>query len=344
MRVILCVLCAASSVLFPAGVSAFSGVVLRRNGIPIASSVVGRFKLQRVKSPRTESTTHQGSHLAFRQRSKASLHGAAADWFVGPDLIPWWLCTFSSALYCFLFYLRACRNVDSIGVGLQDGFCVSGNPDPLPSGECNNSHESSWKVDVVLAIFTISTTWIGDTPSPFWLALPIAILMLSHGFMHTWIAHGGCFEEEEGQHCKIAEGELYLQAFVWMLVLANNVFGLGPAGLDPQMLAGKAAVTAFEAPAIIYFISTFKEWHLQAFVASTHVLISLTSLLTCLFFNNPFITSAFGWSFLAATGVGLVELLFCKCFLKAVGGHVWYDMVLHGSMIVFMLYRDTNLA
>jgi hypothetical protein len=341
MRVILCVLlCATSSVLFPApGVSAFSGVV-KRNGIPFAS--VGGFKMQRVKPPnRTEPTTHQGSHLVYQQRSKTSLHGAAADWF-GPDLLPWWLCTFSSALYCFLFYLRACRNVDSIGVGLQDGFCVGGSPEPLPSGECNNSHENSWKVDVVLAMFTISTVWIGDTPAPFWLALPIAIVIVSHGFMHTWIAHGGWCAEEEGQSCEIPEDcdPVYFQVFVWMLASATNVL-LGPAGLDPQMLAAKAAVTAFEAPAIIYFISTLKEWPLSGLVATTHVMVSFTSLITCLFFaNNPLVTSVFGWSFLAATGVGLVELLFCKCFLKAVGGHVWYDIVLHGSMIVSLLYRE----
>jgi len=89
-------------------------------------------------------------------------------------------------------------------------------------------------------------------------------------------------------------------------IVAINLF-LGPVTWG---IAAKALLMAIEAPLLIWFSYSFDTWALSNLFASSHVLVSVTSLIASIHYP------VFGWFFLAATAVGLIELMCCKSFLK----------------------------
>jgi len=271
------------------------------------------------------------------------------------DKLPWTLASTASFIYLLLLISRV--SCDRQGTfcwsplikltdALHGGFCVWGSDEQ--TGVClsqrKNSHQLAWYVDV---LFAVAAAFIGLlVPSactePLFTASVAAAIFL-HGYLHKNISVGRiCPPDEILQHClqtclNSPSQHVSLEKLVFYILYVFGLVVLDFAVASFPLSHATQAILAMAVTAIWVLLSAYfgAKYSLSSTFAMSHVLVSFTGV----FANSNKITPFVGWSFLAATCVGLAELLFCKSFLRKVYGHVWYDIVLHIAMIATLFPR-----
>lgn len=257
----------------------------------------------------------------------------------------WTLCLAMS-----IFYAISIIRSDAGKPCSNDGFCVSGYcGEEYVDGDVivTNSHTLSWNVDVAFAAIAISLPIIDtftaiEIPNigryafepTLDIILATPVLILAHGLLHRGLAEGfvppnNKVMAEDGQD----EGENTL-FFVLFSAILVSVCVLGfssvPEAVNesvPALGGIVAAITAF-----IYWLTiqaNKKEMGISAYFMSTQVLVSAVGCLA----PNDMADPLMGWTFAVTCVVSLVEYLGCKNILRPVGGHMWYDVALHTSLL-----------
>lgn len=141
-------------------------------------------------------------------------------------------------------------------------------------------------------------------------------------------------------NCLTSSAPEWLERIGWILYavfaffLTLIIFGIGFAAEYGwrKIVAASVVVTG-----ITYYLAhdAGTDWLLTALFATSHPVGSITGLLS----KSPRFTQIAGWLFLLATIDGIIELTQCETFLKHYGGHIWYDLFLHSSIIAALPRR-----
>jgi hypothetical protein len=247
--------------------------------------------------------------------------------------LPWAICTVFSFIYLWLFTQvskdKFQKKFPHFESGLMGGFCVWGKPDyPNPVDGCitdDNSHMYAWYVDAVMTMFVAVAYFMSNRDSGI-IYVAIGGIVFFHGLLHYFLNTSlHCLTTGTTPEQKQIGWVLYL---VFAFFLSLVIFGIG---FSKQCKFGWVLVWSLGATFVTYLLArgTEAEWLLSALFATSHPIGSITGLLT----TSPLFSKSVGYFFLLATIDGIVELMLCQRFLKAKGGHIWYDIFLHTAVI-----------
>jgi hypothetical protein len=256
----------------------------------------------------------------------------------------WTLCLVMS-----VFYAISIIRSDGGKPCSNDGFCISGYcGEEYVDGDVivTNSHTLSWNVDVVFAAVAISLPIIDkftaiEIPNigryafeptlDIMIATPV--LILAHGLLHKGLAkdfvppNNKIMPEDEKK-----EGDPLGFALFSAILVAVTVIGFSSVpeavnGSIPALGGIVAVITAF-----IYWLTlqaNKKEMGISAYFMSTQVLVSAVGSLA----PNNMADPLMGWTYAVTCAVSLVEYFGCKNIFRPIGGHMWYDVALHTSLL-----------
>jgi len=236
--------------------------------------------------------------------------------------LPWSICLVLSIIYAVAFV-----GGNPISKFLKEGFCVTGlqAPDFEQCSIPTNSHFYAFSVDV---LYTVGSIWLAffsglsDKSLPTKIAIPFIIIV--HGLLH---------------------GLYSLPRFKCSLPLS---FGPGPynifvAALTAIIFLLYSSISVLRS--ILFWIPLFtiitiqittdpniQEKKFSTIFMITHLLLSFVSV----FHPKEGTSDLTGWLFIAPVVVSLLEFLDCD-FLVKYGGHVWYDLTLHLSVVSALL-------
>ena len=130
---------------------------------------------------------------------------------------------------------------------------------------------------------------------------------------------------------------LLLRVFLEYSSVPDILDGLG-LGL-PTLGGVIAVVTGF-----IYYLTTYagkKGMDISAYFMSTQVLVSFIG-----FFAPDDVNSdpLMAWTFGLTCLVSLIEYYLCEKFLSSKGGHMWYDIALHTSLLTGYWLSDSVIS
>jgi hypothetical protein len=229
--------------------------------------------------------------------------------------------------------------------GLMGGFCVWGAPVPDNAGGCisaNNSHVYAWYEDFIMTIFVVGAYFCSSKVQKEQLLTYFALggIVFFHGLLHFFlykfldpscVISAGITGQSDGR----ALGWVAYLVFTFFLCLI--IFYLGFNKTD-QLGLPKVLGLSFVVTIVTGYIAsnTGDDWLLSALFATSHPIGSLTGYFT----TSPMFSKIQGWLFLLATIDGIVELMACETFLKLFGGHIWYDLFLHASVLAALPIFD----
>ena len=265
-----------------------------------------------------------------KENRKNSISKKTTGWLQGREnafnLIPegkggWYLALLLSVVYLGLLLNKTLKpDCDYT----SQGFCVYGF-DPAKQ-ECTqgmNSHVFSWWVDAVFTFLVIAIgKWTKATTGDI---VSLVAVVLMHGLLH---------KHSDFKSCKV---------------------GLDPTpGFDPSVLFGNVTYFVFTALVSIVGLkktelsSTTTNLIALGIAAATSILSQpamgngaspifmttqlLVSIIGSLDKNNQF-SSLMGNLFVLPCAVSIVELMLCCGVFHNIGGHVWYDLTLHTSLL-----------
>lgn len=256
----------------------------------------------------------------------------------------WTLCLAMS-----IFYAISILRSDAGKPCSNDGFCISGYcGEEYVDGDVivTNSHTLSWNVDVAFAAIAISLPIIDkftaiEIPDigryafepDLAIAISTPVLILAHGYLHKTLAEdfvppNNKIIAEKGDEEEETLGFILFSAIlVSVCVIGFSSIPEAVNNSGPALAGVVAAITAF-----IYWLTIQadkKEMGISAYFMSTQVLVSGVG---CLAPNNM-ADPLMGWTFAVTCAVSLVEYLGCKNILRPIGGHMWYDVALHTSLL-----------
>ena len=243
-----------------------------------------------------------------------------------PSRLPWLICFGLSLVYLFVFI-----GGNPISEFFHQGFCVHG---WVPSkNECNkpssqllfpsNSHFYSWSVEIVFTLLAIYLGFFsGLSESPLAIKISIVGIIFGHGLLHCWLSHIGC-------NPPVDIGQLFYNIFAFALV-SLNILGFSSIPLWQS---------AIWIPTITWLIvkltnsPSLGNKAISTLFMVSHLLVSFTFLFHP---KEGVVTELTGWLFILPCVTALVEFLDCD-FLVRYGGHMWYDLTLHISVISSLL-------
>lgn len=248
--------------------------------------------------------------------------------------LSWILSSIASTIYFILFVVVSNGKIHdflpSFNDGLLFGFCVWSTPE-TPSEEqgCHhqmqNSHMYAFGVDV---IFTLAVGYLfmkETSKKQFWLFyLAIAFIILAHGALHFFIFQVINCYAEIGSNMQMI-GYIFFAVFTFVLCIIILWFAFPESKM--MVLMSSLLCTAVT---VTLTLHTGSEWILSALFAVSHPVSCIAGLLS----KEPIFSQHLGWGFLVATVVGILELVTCPVFYRAVGGHVWYDVALHSTVLL----------
>lgn len=257
---------------------------------------------------------------------------------------PWSLCTIFSIIYFYLFTeVSKSRVLSEESTGLMGGFCVWGTPEyPTPDDGCvvpdsapNNSHMYAWYEDFIMTVAIVALYFRSNRQGTI-IYVAMGGIVFLHGFLHYWI---NTFVQ-----CRTDDVAEWLEPIGWALYalftffLSLILFGIGFFDEIGLLWVGVASF-AVSVVTVVMARGAGTDWLLSALFATSHPLASITGLLT----KSSIFSNAVGWIFLVATLDGIIELTSCATFLKQYGGHVWYDLFLHISVIASLpIFADSS--
>jgi hypothetical protein len=249
--------------------------------------------------------------------------------FTMSQKLPWALAALCSIVYFWLFTQVSKGNLRSFDSGLLGGFCVWGEPNyPEPPQGCTtsmNSHMYAWYEDAFMTILVVAAFFKNDRKE--WiLHLAIGGIIFLHGILHFFLS--------TALHCLTTDvspvwNDLgWIAYLVFSFLLSLVIFGMG--------FASQVGFLWVLVASVVTTLLTYQlahgagaDWVLSALFATSHPIASITGLLT----ESLRFSKFMGWAFLLSTIDGIVELMWCKSFLKPHGGHIWYDLFLHVAVL-----------
>lgn len=257
--------------------------------------------------------------------------------------LPWALATVASVIYFGLFFWVSHGPQGKFPEysfdGLMGGFCVWGAPDAYPDNTtgcitASNSHVFAWYEDAIMTLFVVAAYFRSSKKQQEQLVTYIAIggIVFFHGLLHFFLYKGlkpSCVISANVPGQGSGDDTLGWGAYlVFAFFLCLIIFGMGfTAQIGPLKVFCLSVVATISTYLLAKGAGT--DWLLSALFATSHPIGSVTGLLS----NSTSFTEFGGWFFFLATIVGIVELMHCETFLKPLGGHIWYDLFLHTSVI-----------
>ena len=284
-----------------------------------------------------------------------------------PEKLPWTLASLLSILYLMAFVSRVSCDKDDEFVqrrlcwkpllhwteGLHGGFCIWGsNTDTgvCPS-EWKNSHQFSAYGDAALTLLAIVVGHAAQPRVSKIHVVGVSLLIFLHGglhwsisrgvichgvWKHCWpVCHDGAdaVEDEDFSHSYGADVKNMNLAMYAIYIFGVVLLDFSAANFSMPLRKQMMLICVITAAWVLLGVYLGAQWALPSVFVQSHVLAAFTGV----FADSDMITSLVGWCFLAATMVGATEFLACKSFLLQHYGHVWYDAVLHLSMIASMI-------
>jgi hypothetical protein len=249
--------------------------------------------------------------------------------------LPWALATVFSCIYLGLFVQVSSGPQETFPDynfdGLMGGFCVWGAPlTPNNKTGCvtaNNSHMYAWYEDAILTLVVL-VAYLGSShqqqQTQRFQYVAIGGIVFFHGMLH-WFLYTQ-LETSCVIPAGVSHGGGWILYSVFTFFLCLLIFGMGFPGSLEIVLGGSLAATL-----VTYLLAkdAGTDWLLTALFATSHPIGAITGWAS----TSKGFFGFMGWCFLLATIVGIVELMGCEAFLKPLGGHIWYDLFLHTSVI-----------
>lgn len=307
-----------------------------------------------------------GQLFAFNPPDTSSLSTYFESTFTSnvPYSVSWGICLAISVIYAISILTTKEGEPKAWQLECQDGFCLTGygeggkylNPDIIGP----NSHRLSYKADLVftalalvlplLSIVGVPIPNIGSYPfdPKIDIVISCVLLILFHGLLHNYLAD---FYEPpkdvvENGDTGIPEGNTFFVLFSTILVAAciagfsSVPYLLKGLGLGLPALGGVIAVLT----GIVYYITmqaTKKGLGISAFFMSTQVLVSFVGFV---FPDDVQSDPLMAWTFGFTCLVSLIEYYSCEKFLSSKGGHMWYDIALHTSLLTGYWLSDSVIS
>lgn len=252
------------------------------------------------------------------------------------ERLPYLICTVLSVAY-FLLYNEKSKNIlgkiTPKSDHYKDGFCVTGLATKVVPSTCSavtgNSHQFAWGIDVLftIAALVLPFTGLTKTPNSAYLianAVVFAAVIGGHGFLHNIISSQSC------------NGGGNIEGYVAYIFILMLVDILGFSSIPSMQNGTLLSVILSAALTWIIYAFTNNQQSIAGFFMISQLAVSVTGLLVP---NPNTVTPQLGWTFIAPCVISLIEFLNCN-FLVQYGGHAWYDVFLHLSMLVSLLYGE----
>jgi len=236
------------------------------------------------------------------------------------EKIPWTISLVINLVYVFFFFQRISAPVPCDFA--KAGFCVTG----LKDGECSllfNSHTWAFIVDMVFTYLGLTSR----TNRPKLVQYVLVSTIFSHGLLHGVL----------GSYAKcgallIPGGDAIFTVFAAFISFAVLFVG---SSLPPLQMG---ALSAFGGWLTLKLAGPDGSYGVSSIFLITQILVSLSSV----FFPGKNIKNMeeLGHSFVPPCLISLIELLYCcdggggESLFNQLGGHVWYDIFLHRSVLV----------
>lgn len=254
-----------------------------------------------------------------------------------PTKLPWFISLILSVIY-FITFLAAAADTGGFASSLLFGFCVWGSPS-LPNEQVGckdspiNSHIIAFGIDFILtiAVFFIYKRDHSKKKSKL-TYFAFGAIILVHGFLHFFLNSPiiDCYVDTEKYPGLEQTG--YLLFGIFTFFLCNIILGVGNGSWSGRVVIESVIFTAL----VIYITVTIGsgDFILTGLFCVVHPISSVAALRS----DNPQFTKTAGWWFVIATTVGILELLTCASFFRAIGGHFYYDLTLHFSILFSLPY------
>ena len=262
--------------------------------------------------------------------------------------------------YFVAFTIISSKNSDEDG--LLFGFCVWGNQETAPnkkdgcSGSSSNSHIIAFAIDFIMALI-VGYLYLQDkgsvvapgskrqegkegeaTKKQPALYMAFAFIILMHGALYFLIDSSfiNCYRHITPGSGLEDLGYIIFGLFSFFLCLI--ILGVGFDLSRHALLIWSGIFTAL----IIFITRTAgnTQYILPGLFCVAHPLSSFVGYFTKK--ASSVFSSRVGWIFVISTFVGILELTTCPMFFKAIGGHFYYDLTLHTSVIYALPYFTNN--
>ena len=273
--------------------------------------------------------------------------------------LPWMISFILSVIY-FIAFIKIASKDNSDEDGLLFGFCVWGGPAEIPNkkdgctGSPINSHIISFIIDFMMALIVgyLYTKDKGctivlfkkqgkeaETKELAGVYATSAFVILMHGALHFLMDSPliNCYKDIPTGSVLNDLGHVVFGTFSFLLCLIIIGIGLEVSKYTVLVSSG------FFAALVIFITRTIGNdlYLLPGLFCVTHPLSSFVGFFTKKGSSTTF-SSTVGWMFAISTFVGILELTTCKDFFKAIGGHFYYDLTLHASVIYGLPYFVAN--
>ena len=177
-----------------------------------------------------------------------------------------------------------------------------------------------------------SISWIGSI-----------LAILSHGFLHKEISGSNCDPTD------IPNGTLRFGGFAFFLSLFTvSAYGdLGKIGISNNVAVANIVIALAAALITVYLSSpngpTSSDKGIAPIFLITQLLVSFTAYVIP---KEGKMSPYTGYAFILPCVVGIIELVFCcdgnsnPSWFNTYGGHVWYDIFLHLSIVINLIPPD----
>lgn len=248
---------------------------------------------------------------------------------VSKDNIGWAISFALSVIYLLLLVFYEPTNVCK---GNADGFCVTNydfETKSCPVGD--NSHHWAFIADVIFTIAAVLYPAVVGPPNGgtnVWIGCVIAIA--AHGAIHNFLNSTGC--HLSGTSSPL--GRILYAGFTWFLSMFT-LSQFGTLALWLNFIISVALAT----------LTLGLSCESNKGVAAIFLVTQLLASGTVLFIPKPGgpFTPLVGKLFIAPCTVSIIELIACckengtPGLFNQLGGHVWYDVALHASLLATLI-------
>ncbi|KAL7534272.1 hypothetical protein ACHAXR_005769 [Thalassiosira sp. AJA248-18] len=175
------------------------------------------------------------------------------------------------------------------------------------------------------------------------LYIAIGTVICAHGVLHWFLQQTSlstvidCYIDKDKIDPQVEKfGFLIFGTFSFLIMLAN--FGAGFGVVNRKVVV----ISVFFALLVVWI--TKEKAGVELILPSLFVVIHPVVSVTGFFTSSPTYSKSVSIFFIAATLVGIAELIACPNFLKPMGGHIMYDIALSSTMLAALPYFTTPAA
>ncbi len=230
--------------------------------------------------------------------------------------------------FTYLFLLLSNGSSSSSCSYSQDGFCVTNlSTNSAGMKVCpadSNSHLWAWQVDAVFTVLVVALGLMTKADQSTIGGLIAAVLV--HGLLHNFFAKNNCALPPTSGSALLFANVAY-GGFTYLISYLAIKTVNAPLSLNLIASALGALVT-------VWLSQPDKPYGISPIFMFTQILCSVV-----FFFNTKKNTQLMGDLFVLPCLTSILELTFCcgdgkgAGFFNKIGGHVWYDLFLHISLL-----------